>query len=319
MPIFLRSVGMPSFCFFHKEIIPLSEAKVGVMTNFMHYGTGVFEGIRGNWNPEKKEMFVFCLREHYERLHKGCQVLNMNLPYSIDDMCGITLEVVEKCGFEEDVYIRPLAYKSSESLGVRLHDLEADFLVFAFPWGRYLDTDKARCCVSSWRFPAEVPRAKLTGLYVTNAMAKTEAVEKGFDEAIMLTPDGYVAEGSGENIFLVTDGQLVTPAGYDGILMGITRNVVMKLAEAELGIKTIERHVARVELYTAHECFMTGTAAHLTPIAEIDGRKVGDGEIGNITRQLQRIYADVIRGNAPRYMSWCTPVFKKSPVAEKHR
>ena len=310
---------MPSYAFFQKKIMPLSEAKLGVMTNFMHYGTGVFEGIRGNWNAEKGEMFIFCLREHYERLQKGCQVLNIKLPYSVDDMCRITVDVVEKCGFEEDVYIRPLAYKSSEALGVRLHDLDGDFLVFAFPWGRYLDTDKARCCVSSWRFPGEVPRAKLTGLYVTNAMAKTEAVERGFDEAIMMNPDGFVAEGSGENIFLVSDGQLVTPASYDGILMGITRNVVMRLAEAELGIKTVERHIARVELYTARECFMTGTAAHITPIAEIDGRKVGDGEIGPITRKLQKIYGEVIRGNDPKYASMCTPVYKRATVAQKHR
>ncbi len=310
---------MPSYAFFEKKIMPLSEAKLGVMTNFMHYGTGVFEGIRGNWNAEKGEMFIFCLKEHYERLHKGCQVLNIKLPYSVDDMCRTTVDVVEKCGFEEDVYIRPLAYKSSEALGVRLHDLDGDFLVFAFPWGRYLDTDKARCCVSSWRFPGEVPRAKLTGLYVTNAMAKTEAVERGFDEAIMLNPDGFVAEGSGENIFLVSDGQLVTPASYDGILMGITRNVVMKLAETELGIKTVERHIARVELYTARECFMTGTAAHITPIAEIDGRKVGDGEIGPITKKLQKIYGEVIRGNDPKYAAMCTPVYKRVAVAQKHR
>ncbi len=310
---------MPSYAFFQKKIMALSEAKLGVMTNFMHYGTGVFEGIRGNWNAEKGEMFIFCLREHYERLQKGCQVLNIKLPYSVDDMCRITVDVVEKCGFEEDVYIRPLAYKSSEALGVRLHDLDGDFLVFAFPWGRYLDTDKARCCVSSWRFPGEVPRAKLTGLYVTNAMAKTEAVERGFDEAIMMNPDGFVAEGSGENIFLVSDGQLVTPASYDGILMGITRNVVMRLAEAELGIKTVERHIARVELYTARECFMTGTAAHITPIAEIDGRKVGDGEIGPITKKLQKIYGEVIRGNDPKYAAMCTPVYKRAAVAQKHR
>ena len=310
---------MGSYAFFRNEIVPLSEAKVGVMTNFMHYGTGVFEGIRGNWNGARREMYIFCLREHYERLYKGCQVHKIKLPYSIDDMCRITVDVVEKCGFEEDVYIRPLAYKSSEALGVRLHDLEGDFLVFAFPWGRYLDTDKARCCVSSWRFPSEVPRAKLTGLYVTNAMAKTEAVEKGYDEAIMLTSDGYVAEGSGENIFIVSDGQLVTPASYDGILMGITRNVAIKLAEAELGIKTVERHVSRVELYTASECFMTGTAAHITPIAEIDNRQVADGEIGPITKKLQKIYADVIRSEAPKYTGWCTPVYKRSAVAEKRR
>lgn len=305
---------MPSYAFFHNEFVPLSEAKIGVMTNFLHYGTGVFEGIRGNWNSEKQQIYIFCLKEHYERLHQGCQVLKIDLPYSVEKLSRITAELVERSGFQEDIYIRPLAYKSSESLGVRLHDLESDFLVFAIPWGRYLDVDKARCCVSSWRFPSEVPRAKLTGLYVTNALAKTEAIELGFDEAIMLTPDGYVAEGSGENIFLVIDGQLVTPPSYDGILMGITRKTVIKLAKAELGIETIERHVNRIELYSANECFLTGTAAHITPIAEIDNRKIGDGEIGKITKKLQKIYSDAIRGNNPKYLSWCTPAYKKSPV-----
>ncbi len=310
---------MPSYAFFQKKIVPLSEAKLSVMTNFMHYGTGVFEGIRGNWNAEKRQMYIFALKEHYQRLLKGCQVLNIKLPYSLEDMCRITVDVVERCGFEEDVYIRPLAYKSSEVMGVRLHDLDADLLIFAFPWGRYLDTDKAKCCVSSWRFPSEVPRAKLCGLYVTNAMAKTEAVERGFHEAIMLTSEGYVAEGSGKNIFLASNGQLVTPAEYDGILMGITRNVIMELAETELGVKTVERHVARVELYNAQECFLTGTAAHITPIAEIDNRKIGDGEIGPVTKKLQKIYADVIRGNDSRYSGWCTPVYKKAAVPERHR
>ncbi|MFC1864865.1 branched-chain amino acid transaminase [Chloroflexota bacterium] len=307
---------MPSYCFFQNEFVPLPEAKIGVMTNFFHYGTGVFEGIRGNWNSEKQQLHLFCLKEHYQRMYRGCQILKIDLPYTVEELCRITVELVEKCSFQEDIYVRPLAYKSSESLGVRLHDLECDFLVFAFPWGPYLDIDKARCCVSSWRFPNEIPRAKLTGLYVTNALAKTEAVNNGFDEAIMLTPDGYVAEGSGENIFLVIDGQLVTPASYDGILMGITRNIVVKLAETELGIKTIERHVDRVELYSASECFMTGTAAHITPVAEIDGRKIADGEIGEITSKLQQIYSDVIRGNNPKYISWCTPAYKKNPIVE---
>ena len=298
----------PTYAFFKNEFVPLSEAKLGVMTNFIHYGTGVFEGIRGNWNDKKGKLFLFCLKEHYERLHRGCQIIKIDLPYSVEKMCQITTELVKKDAFKEDVYVRPLAYKSSESLGVRLHDLECDFMVFAFPWGPYLDIDRAKCCVSSWRFPKEVPRAKLTGLYVTNALAKTEAIEKGFDEAIMLTADGYVAEGSGENIFLVIDGQLVTPASYDGILMGITRQKVIQLAEAELGIKTIERHVDRIELYSATECFLTGTAAHVTPVSEIDGRKIADGEIGKITGKLQKIYSDVIRGNHPKYLSWCTPV-----------
>ncbi len=302
---------MPSYAFFHNEFVPLSEANLNVMTNFFHYGTGVFEGIRGNWNNDQKQLYLFCLKEHYERMHQGCQVLKIDLPYDIEQLCQITVELAERCGFQEDIYIRPLAYKSSESLGVRLHDLECDFLVFTFPWGPYLDTDKARCCVSSWRFPSEVPRAKLTGLYVTNALAKTEAVENGFDESIMLTPEGYVAEGSGENLFLVIGGKLVTPASYDGILMGITRNKVIELAKNELGIETIERHVDRVELYSADECFLTGTAAHITPVAEIDGRMIADGEIGEVTAKLQKIYSDIIRGDNPKYLEWCTPVYKK--------
>jgi len=282
------------------------------MTHALHYGTGVFEGIRGNWNSEQQQLYLFHLREHYERMHHGCQILKINPPHTIDELCQITIELVERCGFREDIYIRPMAYKSSESLGVRLHGLDDDFLAFAFPWGPYLDVDKARCSISSWRRPKEVPQAKLTGLYISSALAKTEAIENGFDEAIMLTSDGYVSEGSGENIFLVIDGRLVTPASYNNILMGITRNTVIKLAKNELGIETIERPVDRSELYTADECFFTGTAANVTPIAEIDRRKIGSGEIGEITRQLQQLYSDVIQGNNPKYLDWCTPVYTKA-------
>jgi len=302
---------MPSFAYFRKQFVPLEEANLNVMTNFMHYGTGVFEGIRGNWNSQQKQLFLFRNEEHYERMLNGCRILNMDLPYTVDDLCRITVELAEKCGFEEDVYVRPLAYKSSETLGVRLHNLEADFLVFIFPWGAYLDTDRAKCCVSSWRFPNEVPRAKFTGLYVTNAMAKSEAIEKGFDEAIMLTPDGYVAEGSGENLFILKNGKLITPPSSDGILVGITRDTIMKLAQEELGIETVERHINRIELYAADECFLTGTAAHITPVAEIDQRKIAGGEIGEITHKLRTLYNDVIINNNPKYTKWCTPVYKK--------
>ena len=302
---------MPSYAYFKKQIVPIEEANLNVMTNFMHYGTGVFEGIRGNWNGEHKQIYLFRLKEHYERMLVGCQLLKIDLPYTLEDLHRITVEVVDKCGFEEDVYVRPLAYKSSESMGVRLHDLEGDFLVFAFPWGRYLDTDRARCCVSPWRFPNEVPRAKLSGLYITNAFAKTDAIANGFDEAIMLTPSGYVAEGSGENLFLMRNGKLVTPPSTDGILVGITRDTVMTLAREELGIETIERHIDRIELYTAEECFLTGTAAHITPVAEIDHRKVADGEIGEVTAKLQKLYHELILNNNPKYSGWCAPVYKK--------
>ncbi len=303
---------MPSYAFFQKQFVPLPEAKIGVMTHSLHYGTAIFEGIRGNWNNEQKQIYLFRLKEHYERLHNGCRVLKINLPYSIDELCQITIELVKRCGFQEDIYIRPLAYKSSEALGVRLHNLEDDFLAFAIPWGPYLDMDKAKCSTSSWRRPDDnviPPQAKITGLYINNALAKTEAVENGFDEAIMLTPDGYVSEGSGENIFLIIDGTLVTPASYNNILLGITRDTVIKLAKNELGIETLERPVDRSELYTAGECFLTGTAAHITPVAEIDRRKVGNGEIGEITGKLQKLYFAVIRGDNPKYLDWCTPVY----------
>jgi branched-chain amino acid aminotransferase len=300
---------MPSFAFFKNEIVPLSEAKLGVMSNFMHYGTAAFEGIRGNWNSQQKQLYLFRLKAHYERLQTGCKILRIDLPYTVDELCRITVEMVRKCQFEEDLYVRPVAYKSSEAIGVRLHDLEADFFAFAFPWGPYLDTDKARCGVSSWRCPKEIPRAKLNGLYINNALAKTEAIENGFDEAIMLSADGYVSEGSGENLFLVKNGQLVTPGNYDGILMGITRATVIELARNELGLETVERHIDRVELYDAKECFLTGTAAHITPVAQIDRRKIGNGEIGEITKKLQEIYSDLIRGNNSKYLEWCTPVY----------
>ena len=305
---------MPSYAYFNKQFVPLAEAKIGIMTNALHYGTAIFEGIRGNWNSDQKQIYIFRLKEHFERLQNGCRVLRIDLPHSVDELCQLTVKLVAMCRFEEDVYIRPLAYKSSESLGVRLHNLESDFSALVIPWGPYLDMDKARCGVSSWRRPdynVIPPSAKLTGLYINNALAKSEAIEKGFDEAIMLTPDGHISEGSGENIFLVMDGKLVTPASDNHILLGITRDTVIKLAKEELGIETIERPVELSELFSASECFLTGTAAHITPVGEVDHRPIGDGEVGEITAKLQKLYFEIIRGNNPKYLDWCTLVYTK--------
>ncbi len=305
---------MTSYAFFHKQFVPLSEAKIGIMTHCLHYGTAVFEGIRGNWNSQQQQIYLFRPKQHYQRMHNGCRVIKINLPYSVDELIQITIEMLQKSGFKEDVYVRPVAYKSAEALGVRLHDVADDFFVFAIPWGRYLDVDKAKCGVSSWRRPDDnviPPQAKITGIYANNALAKTEAIEHGFDEAIMLDQAGHISEGTGENIFLVINGKLVTPAIYNNTLMGITRDTAIKLAQNELGIETIERNITRYELYTADECFLTGTAAHITPVAEIDHRKIGNGEIGQITKKLQKIYSDVIRGNNPKYLDWCTAVYKK--------
>lgn len=310
---------MEPSAFFKGKIVPLSEAKLGVMTHALHYGTACFEGIRGNWNEEEKQVYIFRLREHYQRLLKSCRIIKINLPYSVDDLYKITVELVEKNGYQEDIYVRPLAYKSTEQVGVRLHNLESDFLAFVIPFGNYLDVGKGiKCCTSSWRRPDDtaIPaRAKITGIYINSALAKTEAFENGYDEAIMLTQDGHVSEGSGENVFMVTGGKLVTPPVYDNILQGITRDTVMRMAREQFGVETVERSIDRSELYIADECFLTGTAAHLTPVIEIDHRKIGDGEIGPVTRKLQDEYFNIVRGKNTKYKNWCTPAYSKSVKA----
>ena len=307
---------MPPYAFFDGKFVPLSEAKIGIMTHAFNYGTACFEGIRGNWNAEKKQMYVFRVEDHFRRLLNNCRVLKIEVPHTVDELSQLTLELTQMCGYEEDIYIRPLAYKSSEEVGVRLHNLKDGFLLFATPFGAYLDVSKgARCCVSSWRRVDDnmiPPRAKITGLYVNSALAKTEAFESGFDEAILLTQDGHVSEGSGENIFLVMNGRLVTPPIADNILVGITRETVMTLAREELGIETVERSIGYSELYTADECFMTGTAAHVTPVIEIDHRNVGNGQIGEVSKRLQDLYFDVIQGKNPKYLNWCTPAYKQT-------
>lgn len=298
--------------YFQKQIVPLERAKVGVMTHAFNYGTAVFEGVRGNWNADDNAIYLFRMPEHYARLRKSCKILKIDFPYTDEELFELTTRVVSLSGYREDVYIRPLAYKSGEVVGVRLHDLEDDFLIFVTPFGPYLDVEKGiRCGTSSWRrvddtgIPA---RAKVTGIYVNSALAKTEAMEHGYDEAIMLNADGHVSEGSGENIFIVDRGRLVTPPVSDNILVGITRETIVDLARDELGIQLIERQVDRSELYTADECFMTGTAAHVSPVLEVDHRAVGDGSIGPVTAQLQKLYFDVLLGRVPKYRDWVTPV-----------
>jgi len=303
--------GTP-YAFLRGELLPLADAKIGLMTHAFNYGTAVFEGIRANWNAEQETLYLFRTREHYERLRKSAHVLMMDLRYSDDELVALTNELVSKSGFREDLYIRPMVYKSQEVLGVRLHDVEDDVLIYCAPFGAYLDLDAGiRCCTSSWRRADDtsIPvRAKVNGVYINSALAKTEAFHHGFDEAIMLNADGHVAEGSGENVFMVQDGTLITPPSADNILVGITRATVMELAEKELGLPTVERSIDRSELYITDEVFMTGTAAHVTPILEIDNRAIGGGEIGPVSAQLQKLFFDAILGRLPQYAHWLTPI-----------
>lgn len=303
------------YAYFKKQIVPLAEAKIGIMTHAFNYGTAVFEGIRGNWNEEEEQIYVFRTLEHFQRLRKSCRIMKIEFPYEDEEILSLTSKLVEMCGYREDIYIRPLAYKSSEALGVRLHNLEDDFLMFVQPFGPYLDVDDgARCCTSSWRRVEDtgIPaRGKITGIYANSALAKTEAQLDGYDEAIMLDERGHVSEGSGENIFIVTNGKLITPPPSSNILVGITRETVINLAQEELGVETVERDIDRSEVYTADECFMTGTAAHVTPVVELDHREIGDGQVGALTKRLSRLYFDVIRGKNSRYSDWCMPCYSK--------
>ncbi len=303
------------YAYFQREIVPLSEARIGVMTHAFNYGTAVFEGIRGNWNEDEGQIYVFRMKEHYDRLRRSCRIMRIEFPYENEELSSITTQLVEMSGYREDVYIRPLAYKSSELLGVRLHDLEDDFLIFVAPFGPYLDIEKgARCCTSSWRRVEDtgIPaRAKITGIYANSALAKTEANLNGFDEAIMLDERGHVSEGSGENIFIVQGDQVITPPPSSNILVGITRDTVMTLVREELGLQIIERDIDRTELYTSDECFMTGTAAHVTPVVELDHRLIGDGRMGPATARLVSLYFDIITGRNAKFAHWCTPCFSK--------
>ena len=304
--------------FFRGDYVPLKDANVNIMTHALHYGTGVFEGIRGNWNDEQGVVNIFRLREHYQRLLRGCRLLMLDIPYTVDQLCDITVELVELNGHRQDIYIRPLAYKSAELVAnLKLQDLESDFTLITIPFGNYLGSDTLRCCTSSWRRvddPMIPARLKICGIYVNSILAKTEATLAGFDEAIILNHDGHVCEGSGENLFLIVDGKIITPALEDNVLPGITRDTVIQLAQSELGLEVVERSVDRSELYLADEVLLTGTAAHITPVVELDHRPIADGKTGPISAQLQKMYFDIVVGRNPKYLHWCTPASPR-PVA----
>ena len=302
-----------ALAYFKGKVVPIEDANVNVMTHALHYGTAVFEGIRGNWNPSEEKLFIFRIREHYERLLQGCQMLMLGIPYSADELCDITIDLVKQCGYKQDLYIRPLAYKSEELVAnLKLQEVSSDFTLIMVPFGEYLETDGAlKCCTSSWRRVDDTnvpPRLKISGTYVNGILAKTEATLAGFDEAIMLTQDGFVSEGSGENLFMINDGVIITPPVSDNNLTGITRDSAMEIAKRELGIEVIEARIRRSELYFADEVFLTGTAAHIQAVGTLDNRKIGSGESGHITNKINEIYQMAIRGQNPDYMDWCTAV-----------
>ena len=305
---------MPRFAIFKGQLVPIEQAKISIMTHAFNYGTGCFEGIRAYWNAQQEQLFIFRLKEHYERLLRSCRILRIQLPYTAGQMCDMTLDLLRHEGYREDCYIRPLAYKADELVGVRLHDLHDEFSMFAIPFGRYIEKEEgAHVCISSWQRGddnATPARAKITGAYINSAFAKTDAVLSGYDEALVLTATGHISEGSAENFFMVRSGHLITPPVTSNILEGITRATIMELAREEMGLRTIERNIDRSEIYICEEAFLAGTGVQIAAITRIEHRPIDSGTIGPIVTRLRQLYFDAVRGKMLKYLRWCTPVYE---------
>lgn len=299
------------YAYFQGKIVKIEEAKVSIMTNALQYGTAVFGGIRGYYDKEKKIISIFRVEDHYKRLLTSVNILGCKLPYDANKLRDITLSLVEKNNPKKDVYFRPFAYVGHTELGPNLANTTLDFALYMLPLGEYLPVDKGlSVMVSSWRRISEnqiPPRGKISGGYINSALARKEATENGYDEAIMLNIKGGVCEGTAENIFIVRDGVLITPSTSDDILEGISRKSVFQLA-SDLNIPVEIRSIDRSELYVCQEAFFSGTGVQVAWISQIDKRQVGDGKKGKVTSLLQDKFFQMVHGENPKYKEWCTKV-----------
>lgn len=299
--------------YFEGQYVPAETAKVSIMTHAFNYGTGLFEGIRGYYSRDEDNILIFRLKEHIDRFTRNFRIMCMEIPETPEDIESICIELVKRSGFREGVYIRPLCYKSDLSLGPTVKGVGSSFCCYVIKLGDYCDIESGLdVAVSSWRRLSDnaIPsRVKSTGSYINSSLAATEAKQAGFHEAIFLREDGTVAEGSAMNIFMVLNGKLITTPPTADILVGITRNTVMELAQEELRLEVIERPISRTELYVCDELFFCGTGAQVAPVRSVDRRVLGNGQPGPISRRLQQVYFDVVQGKAVKYRHWCTPVF----------
>lgn len=300
-----------SIVYANGEFTRYADARFGILTHGLQYGTGCFEGVRGFWSDKNDELYLLHLRAHFERLTISAKMLLMRVPHSVDELCVITAELCRRNGFRRDVYIRPCIFTSEEDVGVRLHDVRTTFAIAAVPFDSSEQIRSLHAGVASWRRIDDSmapPRAKITGIYVNSALAKSEAVMSGYDCAIMLSTDGHVAEGATENVFIVRGGKLVTPDASQNILEGCTRRSILGLARSE-GIDVVERAIDRSELYAAEELFLVGTATGVAAVVSVDRRVVGNGEPGPVTQLLRERYERAVRGEDARCAHWLLPVY----------
>jgi branched-chain amino acid aminotransferase len=287
---------------------------VGLLTHALNYGTAVFGGLRGYWNEEEQELFVFRPLDHFHRLRDSARLLRMSLVHTEADLWAGLKSLLQAENARADVYVKALAFYGDETIGVRLHDLTPEVSLVAFPFGRYVENEEnAHVCVSSWQRVSDnvLPaRGKIAGAYVNSALAKSDAQLAGFDEALVLNDSGHVCEGSAENVFIVRGGVVVTPPVSEDILEGITRRTVLQLLREDLGVEVTERPIDRTEVYLAEEVFLTGTGAQITAVTRVDHRPVGSGHLGEITGRLRPLFFDVVRGRVAAHREWCAPVWK---------
>ena len=303
---------MSEYVYINGEFVESDKAVIPVRTHAFLYGTSIFEGIRAYYNVEEEQMYAFRVPEHYKRLCNSAKIMWMNSPYSIEEYCNITKQLLQKNNYKTDAYIRPTLYKSSIKVGPTLTDNEDSFLIFTTPFGDYFHSQRGlKLCVSNWRRTSDnaiPPRAKVGGAYANAALIKTDAQASGFDDAIVLSETGFVTEGSAMNLFIVRNGTLITSCITDDILVGITRNTIIELAK-ELGIPVVERQIDRTELYIADEIFCCGTGAQVVFVESIDNRMINNGNIGDITQKIQTLYYDVVRGKVEKFKKWCLPIY----------
>jgi branched-chain amino acid aminotransferase len=307
-----QTVDRDAIVYFDGEFKPYRDVHIGLLTHGLMYGTGCFEGIRAYWNDEHEKLYMVQPVAHYERFHQSANILKLELKPSVEELVEITAELLRRNGVREDTYVRPLLFKSGEGVGVPVREVPESLAIASKPMDMYLDTQKGiRCQVSTWRRVPDISipaRAKVTGIYINSVLAKLEATDNGYDEAIMLDQSGHVSEGSAENIFIKRGADWITPPASSDILEGVTRKMLMELITQELGLRVVERVVARTELYVADEILLCGTGAEITPVTDVDGRTVGTGKVGDSTAKLQELFFSIVRGNDARYASWLVAV-----------
>lgn len=303
---------MTQFAFFNGRIVPIAEAHVSVMTHGLNYGTGCFGGLRGYWNAAQQQLYVFRMLDHYRRFLHSAKLLMMDLGYSAEELVEITIDLLSREAWTQDCYVRPLAYKATEGIGVKLHGLQDGLTIFSVPMGNYLPIEHGiHLGTSSWRrvddtaIPA---RGKISGSYANSALIKSEAQLNGFDDALVLNQDGHVSEASAANFMMVRNGKLITTSISDNVLEGITRSTILQLARERLGLPIEERPIDRSEVYAADEVLLCGTGVQISPVTAVDHRSIGNGKVGPVVSELQRLFFHVVRGEDEAYRAWLTPI-----------